>query len=718
MAEINAKVRNVDDSAGFVNSSRGTDANMNSLAQRYEAKPASTAAADTFKSFGDLFNLGAAAAEVAIRDDIDSSVTEMTDSLFNEFGVNDAANIEAEAGKGLPPAALERSFQEVERLRTAVDKKAISMGTFNARLLSMSRQLRSKYAGHREYIDQKIASITGERPANAVLRDLMRERDNSASDRERNNHFKLVKGYVEDAVIPPGEIDKAMEMDQVTLLKTYGFAAARKADLKQREAELDYNEKLLKADDNQRTRLLTRTVDDYAMTIAEGVFRGASPNGDGDASDITALIRKANNEPAKLTAEEQTILAARTNELITGARVGLQKILSDERFDMLPADKRAQATAPFEDMIKNLENSLTNKVYGTLFSMHNQLESVKTGAQASFLLDNKSAQWLHAADKVIPGFNDFIMKLSTEEGLLPAVTTDLQNSYARMISEPDGSLSKTMKELEASGKDTKVLGKTIISASLQVLNDPNASPAAVLKHSQVLFGPENAGFINTVKAIATDTNGNPVPQAGMLFNQLANKQVFDRMVKLREQGGAGTQAYDNYVGWVKNSFGSVFRKASDTIANQNASFAPLLVDIMTGQNPAETYVSYSKETNNFTYTRGGEVGAAVANINAGINAMKPILKEQGVDINTFLAQVFTRLPGSRVVDEMLGRVVEGMEVTSEDGKKSTVRKLMEATQPNTPVREFVIRLFEPKNLPGNVQLPFAERSGPGAFGTP
>src|SRR5690242_7831704 len=160
---------------------------------------ADTSLGGAVKDIGDIFSEAPPAFNRSIKENIQEDTQAQMDDIFAAHGVgvspedmkaivgkgslgrkytgvNDdgtpADNLGAE-GEFQLPSGVSMKVAAAEKLKALYDAGELSQGHFDATVEAAKKQLRNRYPGYREEIDQEFEKITGTKSANAVRRDIL-----------------------------------------------------------------------------------------------------------------------------------------------------------------------------------------------------------------------------------------------------------------------------------------------------------------------------------------------------------------------------------------------------------------------------------------------------------------------------------------------------------------------------------------------------------------
>ncbi len=203
---------------------------------------------DFLSGLGGLITTAVSGTQQTIKADISEGLREDVDLIRGEeFGVNDATNFQADVGEDIQvatPSGLAKSGQELDRLKQAYSNGRLRESHYWARLNSSVRQMRARYPGHSDFIDQKIASLTGGIPANRVRQELEREATAANSgDTPEKRRLRFIASNAE--YLPADWEEREGTNKQYTfnqLVAHAGQTQRRKIEQQERERQLDLSD--------------------------------------------------------------------------------------------------------------------------------------------------------------------------------------------------------------------------------------------------------------------------------------------------------------------------------------------------------------------------------------------------------------------------------------------------------------------------------------------
>lgn len=164
--------------------------------------------------FGNIAEVGAGVVGLIDKNNVNTikkSAQSEVDALNAEYGIGDSAYLNQSVtapGNGLLPKEVNIAIDGVARAKKAVASGRLGSEYYYTRLESVARQLRARFPGYRDEIDESISKITGIEPANALARQRMAESDAFAS-----NGDKMM------SVVDKGFLDGDLSQETYTRIK-------------------------------------------------------------------------------------------------------------------------------------------------------------------------------------------------------------------------------------------------------------------------------------------------------------------------------------------------------------------------------------------------------------------------------------------------------------------------------------------------------------------
>lgn len=349
-----------------------------------------------FEGIGNVVKTGMDAKDRQIRQDIQDRSRKMFDGVNQEFGL-DAPKL---------PSGMDVDVDKINTLQRAMEQGKISETNYYGRLATLTKQMRTKFPGYEDVVDDTIASVTGTRPANAYRDALLSEvnainagmSESAKNDREwaeqnqewisivapdffeNAGKYDLKKVRSEVARMQGEKVLIQREIDQLSLIektegvnstraektisKDFSFAvdAAVNASLGansegfqetinnfinggMKAAELDkFVKDLTVAENNLRTQLLAKGRKDYSSYLTQDKINKA-------VEDALAPIKMA----------KESLLGGDFKAAVRYATIN--KAIADETLqEMFKSDPRFVSAAGLSEINKNVSEEIINTI--------------------------------------------------------------------------------------------------------------------------------------------------------------------------------------------------------------------------------------------------------------------------------------------------------------------------------------------------------------------
>lgn len=484
-------------------------------------------------------------------------------------------------GTNPPPVAIDAGLSKVAAIQSSLTNGKVNDTYYDMRLKNAVTNLREKYPGFVDYIDQRVSAITGINPANALIQNLMQDINRSAVAKktEYDHTVDAARGAMGtglpnakehyDALIAAGPdgVGKFNEWYAAENGRMYSMKFQDEAR-KQARGSRDDTEA-------QRTSDLTTEINGSLLSNLNTVTKIAGIDTPGS---IMQTVADAAAHPEQYTDTQMKSL---------DARLMAQKALVLQQYNarIMQTDKDSQGK-PFsyssdigfqkaKDLVQAQVDSIYEPVHaalsaggpsgaGVAFFHMNQATAILGGNKEAILL-GPAGQFSATMNSIREMFGDQvlgamvpdILKQQLDDKIRPLFT---QNAMAaRAQPDFDGSgqpvtLKQHMEEadkLTAQGKMNAAMKSRYYNSLVNISDDirnpkmPDAEKANVVKY---LFSPEGQGILNHIKTDYTDPQtGKLVPGKYSAFARLTSQDIVDNIAKLSKSDPSIGQMYKGYL---------------------------------------------------------------------------------------------------------------------------------------------------------------------------
>lgn len=633
-------------------------------AQDYSARSKGIDKARASDAFGTLFEGIGKVADNTIKtidqrniDTINSELETSVEAIRGAQGVDAAVNdptvtqggngINGASGPAAAPPAVGVGTSEIARLTAAYKDGRVSDTYYFSKVESEARRLRSKFPGYRDEIDQKVSSIIGTNPANALRSSLLRdlkEAQSTATSRANSDESIVERGK---QFLSPEKYQKFIQGD-----RSPAFVADLKMDIQQNElknqnvSSLKSQYELKKAQGAARQEdiegIATRDASDTVWGILNsGVDAAGGLSLNTINEKISRMATGAPLSPEEMGSlrtgvaalEQQTMLALDKKFTQGFGQNGqlsyAQELRNPERIKQI----KELAMAPIRGMTK----ALTDGDTGMFAHYANQAKLMKDGAVYDLYLRSDAARDLSAAQTILgPALGQLLL----ENGVLKKAATDFAAALTRnsVIAGAAGNtnmqdiLRNTLREVRtrpnASGLATEST-KGVLDAYRFSLSDKKTDDKSLNQLATTLFNPER-NFI-TDKDILTTNSQQSVLQMFSAPELVAN------MSRLQS---SSPQTWANYKNWMESSTRSVFNTTLGQLAEWQKTPQGYNV-VIDNQGRISVSRDRSLPTDAFTARVDSAVAGMqkqVGQLNSALAARRAIAQKDGQDPNTVATQ--------------------------------------------------------------------------------
>jgi muramidase (phage lysozyme) len=524
-----------------------------------------------------------------------------------------------------PPAGIARTGHDMERLRAAFDDGRLSPTYYYTRAEAIARQLRSRYPGYEEVVDQLIKSKLGVTPANELRKSLLNDLE-MAERKRASGADDLVKfARSKGADVQPDWWERYGKGQPYSMEETAHYVARRereRADTNDVKSQLELRRKqgenvkedALAAFTGQAGQLVTRIIGD-TMLVLEGQQGG----------DIFRQISQAVSMGKPLSEQDRQQFEAVFNNTQTKIELALDDIAKQMKngvsYEMLIGDRTKLEDAKKMAMtrLETMRKSLVDGNFGLLSANARAIKAIGESDTLRALLD-KNDFWRKLQVIQNLGGSQVAQYWLSQQGNLGSLDAALKNLFLSRLMTEDASLMKQFEELQReterkikSGDKNPNLNREVINQGLAILKDPNTPAQIAEQMAKNIFGPENRGFLRRYKGQMD------------LFNLMVSPEMTTRMQAL------GGESWKNYVSWIGDSFQMAHKQTFDNF-NKNVENNPgfkVTRDEATGLYRFETGLAPNRKPPPGMDSAIRMMQSSVNEVNNALTQVLDILKKDG-----------------------------------------------------------------------------------------
>lgn len=476
-----------------------------------------------------------------------------------------------------PPAEvtqeeIKRLPQDLSVLQSARANGKISNTAYEGRLVALAKDLRARYPGQRDLIDEEISKVSQRDVANKYINSILGDINSFAnSGKEEDKQVRTEILNIMKLGVPGA--DKLWTMYVTGQLGPPSVAMPKIMSVAGPAHQIDLQLKISEKRRAERKGLdadTARDVEDEANTF----LKGSSTNffnafhlmaGAPSADEIATIIQRANAGEIKLSDEQaQTLRATIQQQAIAASKA------ADDFFNQRGPDGRSRLSilgAPKVEELKKwhmnrfteVADLIGNKEYGRAYTSMNMIRAQGDSDKARLLTDPEMGQMFRLSKALDTlGLDDNTKKFF--QGMLQSKTVEqykpwLTSAALKMVTQPDSATGvvNTLKQQAADlqkrteNANTPAIAKTqdaLISSIEEIANPSNKDLKAKRNLAKAAFDPSNLGLLTMYKEDAYEwTSGGQrkfVPGKFSIFNRLYSEDMTKAM---RQVGGQEWEQY-------------------------------------------------------------------------------------------------------------------------------------------------------------------------------
>ena len=608
----------------------------------------STAAA--VRGIGNLFTQGATEANEFIKEGITEEVqkgnVEATEDILglvsqSEQGVADGAEAEEVdifsevklRSSGNPE--INKNTVTAEKLTQAYKQGKITPTYYWGQMSNLSKQLKTRYPGHTQFIDRQFQGITGQVPANALAAAKRKEyTDHLAKVNLEEKHFQsLIKQKWVQGHLPSDyweRVKAGAPYDKLEIYETIQRRAAVDAELARDKLVLSVRK--AKGEEVKDTAIgeAQKRVNIITSSVLNNTFSQDLINEITTATQNAATGRLPSSEEKQALRSQFALLKAKIKQQQLSALNEADP--SGETYHSLIDDpaKMSAILKQGQAELDVLEDLLTNDEFGLFAATLNNIKAREQDAKSEIL--KKPIYQMLAGIRDTVGSEIFAqmnfspdIRLRLQEGNQALI----ENINARTASGEEYPLKQKFTDVAKDvkgGKDQRQeVNRRIIRDSVTALTSDKATQTSMTTAASDMFGQGNRNFL-------AHFSSSPKHQRD-IYDQMVSPVVTRAMQKVRD---VKPELWDSYRDWSKEAF----------VALQLGAISSIQEGALERPNVS---VVWDDQSNQFKATLGGKqrgeglidsfekeldntVLSSVSDLNRQIKLLENILKVDGEDV--------------------------------------------------------------------------------------
>lgn len=575
-----------------------------------------------------------------------------------------------------PPKEISMDVRRLQAHKLAAEAGSARESNYWGALDATTRKLRARYPGYREHIDAEMKRLTGQDPANALVRELrsdweaMNRKSTEDPDKRRLN---LLEAFTKEfGGLPPGW--QSMPYERV--MEMYSNESRKKYALEQRRSQLGVATQQRTYDREeagdtasadwgavlQKEIRGTGTVYANNLKTMNEIERAVTARGGfaPTAEETKQYTQAAGNAASSLTRGFD--VWANTPRDFLGGRTYASTI-GREKLAEIKANQ-------LDQIVGDIQSSITNKDFG-FAKRATLLADIYSDSEKARLLGNDTLRRIGAMRQIVgEAGTAVLMQGSVLNEVQQAMKMDAVTAMADE-SNPT-SLSRAMIKINDKGQAKPALAREIIKGSVDTLTNDGVPLSAKRTLIDSLYGPGNETFLGLV-------NKNPrlggTPEAPQkVFQMMANPNMAKTVWKLSQDSGDPTM-WSKYERWVTSQMFALNTLDINTVARAqrdapgvNIRWEPntmtFHVDEVSTVTPPSGSVGMAilrQGANAYEASRVSGLREAVGKLNASLAPLRDVAELRGENKTAYTLSALTQL---------------GLRAESLDGRESVAQSLL------------------------------------------
>lgn len=614
------------------------DPNYNNLPRGTDRPQANQAFGALFEGVGNTIKIEAAAQQEQQQKQIQDSIYKGYDQTTDEVALAqmERANAGQQNFYQTQNPAVDNAIGSLEKLSAARAAGKVTDTYYWSQLNTMTKGLRSKYPGQREYIDKEVSRITGGTPANQLRNELNQEAAKlaSASEASRskqdtfvNQNLDVISADLLTAYQQGNPNAYTMIQRQVNLRKgqDHEIAAAKN--------QLELDASMGKANEANAVQVASR-----ALNNKMNVFVADKTAKSGFANLRDNAMKQVASGKAPTPEEQQAFISQYAVAEAQALQVAQQTLYQPDPTtgkalaDYLGPEKAKQMEEQAMFPVRQIKQLILNGEYGLVSMATNQAKASQDARVEDIKKNYPALQIISDFQKV--GGNELVASALANDGnklLSDQMRAVIELQAANSATAGDKSLDEYQKELKKLDPKDSNAFMSSITGHTNMLLDKNTRPDVAEKIANSMFGDKNSEFIQRFRTTGDKLN---------VFSKVSSPAVTAKMLELAKNNPA---TFANYARWSQDAFLAVFGGAIDG-TKEGAANAPY-TEVKFDPTNVKFSWNVTEQGKEAQKSIGGFLGGnavqswqnkalddSIRQINQGIALIKPILEAQGADV--------------------------------------------------------------------------------------
>lgn len=561
--------------------------------------------------------------------------------------------LDANASTDTVPTELEDFGRTAERLEAARLQGA-GTGRFNhadyaTNLAKLAKDLRNRYPGYKDYVDQQMQKVTGKDPANFQIAQLSSAISNrmTGQDALTKRALSLLEKY-------PG-LPQAPQLYQDVLQGRAGpvdvFRAVAPYEARRTKSELiRLRREDLENSDKSRRIVASEEIDSRISTVAGESVENFEIKmlGADTTTKFMDFVSKAGAgvyTKAQLEAAGQQLIARLPQMKSHMMSLGREKSPKTGRSLMddaggLKAYEEKVETALGE--YKAYADAFYKGEYGFVGQLSRNLKGKMDQVQNDLTDDPEIGSQLMIMNAVRRMGGESNLNELYLEQFKSGMDKKMQAWTSKYVGEFQAgtriqkfgrptTLNDAVANGQLNGTLTNQNAKFLVESSVQTLLKSKISDDIKYNLVQSMYSDGNLNFVEKLNKDGVDSKGRPILGTYYTFRMMTSPDVTQEIAKLAK---AKPELWKNYINWSTNTFRNLFireiKTLQEQVDNQNITVNWISKD-KTFQIKETGFTNLNDPANKYARQQVMEIKSKVQRLNDGLGSMKEIAKAAGKD---------------------------------------------------------------------------------------
>lgn len=552
------------------------------------SKPIETPQGDTslgvaLKEGGELLTEGVHIADTYIKKTIESDLHTSIDSeraaytealnYAQDKVKTDKVSLLQGSGEGQSiPGGINEGLQKIDQIQGAKANGKLSETYYYGRLDTIAKDMRSRFPGYRDYIDEKVSNITGVNPANAYIKSIISD-INTYQTNSNTEHNKIESQIFENIQYVGEQNWQRWKQGNLSDTAVLGMIAQRKAV----KSDLELRELQRKDITGNKTLLADSTKDNatfFSANLVSDALQDVITNAGFTGQKAIDFLHDMEAGKIKIPQDKVQFIQEAFASMREKVNQRLQAEYNKQRDNgstwAVDVGGSGVANTQIAGHIKPLDDILgwiNNKDYGPAFRAENFIKATTAQTSQNILTNKDIGPYMANTAAVRHLGGDRLVQDLFEQAIKTGMGTKWTAWVSKMgteaVAQPDFESTgypRTISDFVADSQKVqapKEVFQSILSLpeALSRSDVPDPVKASV---ARTTFDPKNRDVLNSFEVDHTDpATGRFVPGKWSIFNTFTSQAKVDEVKRLSQND---PKLLTDMQQWANTSFGTMFRQ--------------------------------------------------------------------------------------------------------------------------------------------------------------